>query len=101
MNQMAFTPEEVKKGLYLKLLNYLIEFNTESEHRVDIRIWNDGYCTVVDWDFNIEGEQFEWVDTEHVVLKEVIFPDNHIEYMHDDEEHDALVEFLKDNPEFE
>ena len=49
-NSMAFTPEEVKKGLHLKLLNTLLDLNAAREDASynDIHIWSDSYCTIID-----------------------------------------------------
>ena len=41
------------------------------------------------------------MDEDHAVLKELIFPDNHIEYVHDEDEEEIYEEWLKDNPQYQ
>lgn len=103
VNSAAFTPEEVKKGLHLDLIKYLLDYNSKSEKSYnDIHITTDGYCLIVEWtNLNYEyssGCGFRYVDEEHELLKEVVFPDNHTEYLFDDEEQEALDDWLKENP---
>ena len=106
-NSMAFTPEEVKKGLHLKLLNTLLELNAEREDASynDIHIWSDGYCTIIDWvDYNPEFGcgKFEFVDSDEYVMYEGQFPDNHIEMCWDEEDfNNRLKDWLKENPGWE
>lgn len=40
---VAFTPEEVEAKEHIELLNFLVKRGAE------IRIWTDGYCTIVEW----------------------------------------------------
>lgn len=48
-NSQAFAPEEVEKGLDKKFLDVLLELSQEMEDPLDIRIWSDGYCRVINW----------------------------------------------------
>lgn len=103
MNSKAFTPEEVKKNLHLDLINYLLSYNQKSKnYYYDIHITTDGYCLIVEWEnipYNHEyGGAFKYIDEDHIVLKQVIFPDNHTEYLFDDEEDEMLKEWLEKNP---
>jgi len=103
INSTAFTPEEVAKGLHLKLIKHLLEESTELEGSYnDIHITSDGYCIIIEWkqmDYEYDaGCGFKFIDEEHEVLKRVVFPDNHYEYLYDDEEKDALDDWLRENP---
>ena len=107
-NSQAFTPEEVKKGLLKDLLDYLLEHNRKNEEQYyDIHITTDGYCSIVEWTdvmYNQEygpDAKFQFVDTDEVVMKEVCFPDNHYEYLFEDEIDERFKEWLKDNPGWE
>lgn len=104
-NSVAFTPEEVKKGLHTNLIYYLLSFNSESEsdEYYEIHITSDGYCTIVEFEKipydHSFGGTFEYVDSDHRVMKEYIFPDNSIQYLGSDEEfNEVLEDWLKDNP---
>lgn len=103
MNRQAFTPEEVAQGLLQDLLNYLLKYNYKCESGYyEIHITSDSFCTIVEWEDvpydKSWGGTFKYVDENHVVMKEVIFPDNHSEYLFDEEEQEAIDEWLKENP---
>lgn len=105
-NSQAFTPEEVKKGLHLDLINYLIDYNEKSDgYFNDIHITSDGYCTIIEWVCERHGEActgFEFVDHDEEVLKRVHYPDNSFGYASDeDEANDMLMLWLHENPGWE
>ena len=102
-NYQAFTPEECKKGLHLKLIQSLLEISEKFEDsHFEFHITTDGYCIIIEWiDVNQEYEDDYWkfVDYEHEVMYRVEFPDNHYEYVSDeDEAKELLDEWLKENP---
>lgn len=103
VNEQAFTPEEVKKGLHLKLINSLLELDKDrKDNHFDIRITTDGYCIIVQWcdvsdEYGAYG--FKFVDSDEVVMREYRFPDDHYEYFCEDIEFDdALKTWLSKNP---
>ena len=108
MNYRAFTPEEVKKGLFNDLLDYLLNHNKKNNDRYyDIHITTDGYCSIVEWvecNYNDEygdNRHFRLIDYDEVVMKEVIMPDNSIQYaVDDDHAKELLDDFLKENPNY-
>ena len=102
-NSQSFTPEEVSKGMVNELVGFLLNQNTQLEGSYnEIRITSDGYCTIVEWaTVPYDGEwggKFQFIDVDHEVFKEVIFPDNHYEYLRDNEEEEAIKEWLEENP---
>ena len=104
-NSQAFIPEEVKKGLHLDLLNYLLDHNKKNKTQYyDIHITTDGYVIIIEWvdvDYNLEGEQgkFQFVPSNGQVMLEFSFPDNHYEQFYTEEEYqERLQEWLKENP---
>lgn len=103
MNSMAFVPED--KENMKKLLKYLVEDYDSKEYYNEVHITNDGYCTIIEWDSvpfdGSFGGKFEYVDEDHLVVKDVQFPDNHYEYLTDDYEEDAIKEWLEENPGWE
>ena len=110
-NQESFMPYEVKQGKHIKFLKALLSLDAVGEEvdydkYHDIHIWNDGYCLVIDWcdhwyDNNIETSSFQFVDSDELVVKEVILPDNSTVYASSEEEAKELLdEFLKDNPQW-
>ena len=106
VNNVAFTPEEVKKGYLQDLLSYLTDYNKKSDdYYYDIHITSDGYCSIVEfihvpYDNSLGGYgRFEYVDEDQIVVKEVILPDNSIVVAYNEEhEKELLDEFLKENP---
>lgn len=102
-NSQAFTPEEVAKGLHIKFLQALLDISEKLDNsHFEFHITTDGYCTIIEWaDVNPEYEDDYWkfVDYEHEVMYKVEFPDNHYEYVFDEEEGKELLdEWLKENP---
>ena len=79
-NSMSFIPEEVKQGLHMKLIKYLLDYNKDCEqHYNDIHINNDGYWLIVEWASipydHAWGGSFQYVDFDEVVMHEVHLPD--------------------------
>ena len=105
-NYQAFTPDEVKKGLHLDLLNYLLEHNKKNETQYyDIHITTDGYCTIIEWiDVNYNQEygpegKFKFVPADSYVMVEKTFPDGHYDYFGSEEEfEEVLKDWLEENP---
>ena len=104
INKQTFSREEIEKGVPLKLLDYLLKHNVDVDadesDNFDIRISSDGETCSIEWVSAAYDGEYQFVDEEHVVLKEVIFPDNHIEYLLDDEEDEAFENWLKDHPTY-
>ena len=105
-NSQAFTPEEVKKGLHLDLIKYLLDYNQKAEgYFNDIHIDTDGYCVIVEWvteSYKDACSSFEFVDEDEVVLKIVKFPDGSYDYVEDqDEANDRFQLWLHENPGLE
>lgn len=105
-NSQAFTPEEVKQGLHLDLINYLLDYNSKSKECFnDIHIDSDGFCVIVEWVTETYGDvltSFEYVGEDEVVLKIVHFPDGSYDYVEDqDEANDRFQLWLHENPGWE
>ena len=105
-NSQAFTKEEVKQGLHLDLINYLLDYNSKSKECFnDIHIDSDGFCVIVEWVTETYGDvltSFEFVDEDEVVLKIVKFPDGSYDYVEDqDEANDRFQLWLHENPDWE
>jgi hypothetical protein len=105
-NSQAFTPEEVKQGLHLDLINYLLDYNSKSKECFnDIHIDSDGFCVIVEWVTETYGNvltSFEHVGEDEVVLKIVHFPDGSYDYVEDqDEANDRFQLWLHQKPDWE
>ena len=105
-NSQAFTPEEVKKGLHLDLIKYLLDYNQKAEgYFNDIHIDTDGYCVIVEWvteSYKEACSSFEFVGCDEEVLTLVRFPDNSYGYASDeDEANDMFQLWLHENPGWE
>jgi len=103
-NSIAFTPDEVERGLLKGLLDYIVTYNTNNKDRYfDTHIWNDGYSTVVEfidrsYDFDYDCGRFEYVADNQKVMTEVILPDEHIEIVYPGSEDKVYKEWLDNNP---
>ena len=103
VNNVAFTPEEVEKGMVIDFIQFLLEQNKKLERSFnDIHITSDSYCTIVEWiqkRYDDSDESFEYVDGDHLVVKEIYFPDGHYEWVKTkEEEKERWEEFLKEDP---
>ena len=103
VNSEAFTPEDVEKGLHIQLINTLLSLNNQQSDDLDgfrdIRITTDGYCTIVEWCYNIGESGFEFVDYDERIMKQVELPDNTIEYAFDEEDaKELLANWLEEHP---
>ena len=107
VNSVAFTPDEVEKNLHLDLINFLLTYNKKADDSFfDIRITTDGCCLIVEFvsltrGINDDSEGFVFMDEEHYLLKRVEFPDGHYDYLNDDDEDDAISQWLAANPGWE
>lgn len=109
-NLMIFSRKDQEKGLHLKLINTLIEFNRESDdHFVEILIKpEDCNFLEVEWIENYYKTEEEYsihykpVSTDQYVMMEYEFPDGHYEYVESYEQgNELLQEWLKENPGWE
>ena len=105
-NSQAFTPEEVKKGLHLDLIKYLLDYNQKAEgYFNDIHIDTDGYCVIIEWvteSYKEACSSFEFVGCDEEVLKLVHFPDNSYGYAsNEDEANDMFQLWLHENSGWE
>ena len=105
-NSQAFTPEEVKNGLHLDLINYLLDYNSKADgYFNDIHIDTDGYCVIVEWvqeSYKEACTSFEFVDQDEEIMKIVHYPDNSYGYASDeDEANDMFLLWLHENPGWE
>lgn len=88
-NSQTFTPEEVEKGLHIEFLQFLLYCNTRSDRGCynEIHMWSDGYCTVVEWSQSEYcRNHFEFIDENHVVKVQVVYPDGTAALVDTDEE---------------
>ena len=109
-SSMIFSRKDQEKGLHLKLINTLIEFNRESDdHFVEILIKpEDCNFLEVEWIENYYKTEEEYsihykpVSTDQYVMMEYEFPDGHYEYVESYEQgNELLQEWLKENPGWE
>lgn len=107
---MIFSKKDQEKGLHLKFLNYLLEFNRESDdHFVEILIKpEDCNFLTIEWIENYYETEEEYsthykpVSTDQYVMMEFEFPDGHYEYVESYEQgNELLQEWLKENPGWE
>ena len=109
-NYMTFSKKDQEKGLHLKFLNYLLEFNRQSDdHFVEILIKPEecNFLTI-EWIENYYETEDEYsthykpVSTDQYVMMDYEFPDGHYEYVESYEQgNELLQEWLKENPGWE
>ena len=107
---MTFSKKDQEKGLHLKFLDYLLEFNRESnDHFVEILIKPEecNFLTI-EWIENYYETEAEYsthykpVSTDQYVMMDYEFPDGHYEYVESYEQgNELLKEWLKENPGWE
>jgi len=106
-NYMRFDVKDQEKGLHLKLLNYLMEYNKNSENSyIEIVVKPAGYDDVIEiewlqsnYDRYDTEPHFRAVGEDERVMFEYEFPDNHFEWVESMEEgKERVEEWLKENP---
>ena len=108
LNSLVFSKEEQEKGLLNDFINILLKINRESfDHHIEFLIRQEEDLVIVEWsqiNYSCEDcySHFKLVEPDQVVMLEYRFPDNHIEYVFDEEEGKELLEqWLKENPGWE
>lgn len=104
MNRMIFnlkSKEELIK--FNKLMAFLVSYNVcNFDYYNEIHVYQEEALSFIEWEqvpySGQYGGKFVYKDIDHVVLKEVHFPDGHYEYLADDEEADAIDMWLDKNP---
>lgn len=106
-NSMAFTPEEVKAGLFQKFLDTLMHYNANSDqHYCDIHITTDGYCTILEWEnvpYNHEwGGSFEYVQEDEYVVHDLKLPDGtYVRSTNEIEDKEIIDDFIAEHPDYQ
>lgn len=108
LNSLVFSKEEQEKGLLNDFINILLKINRESfDHHIEFLIRQEEDLVIVEWSqisYNSEGDysHFKLVGPDQVVMLEYRFPDNHFEYVFDEEDgKERLKEWLEENPGWE
>ena len=109
-NRYYFFPEQVERGEPEKLIKFLLDQSKRESDSDDkncfyneIHVYQEDDAVLVEWtqhffDEDYNDGSFEFIDTEHVVMKELRLPDNSYIYIHDYEEEEVLKDWLKDHP---
>lgn len=105
---MIFSKKDQEKGLHIKLLNTLLEFNSESsDYFLEILIKTEDFDEVrIEWIQNYYKSDYEThykpVSSDQYVMMDFEFPDGHYEYVESYEQgNELLQEWLKENPGWE
>lgn len=107
-NTMTFSQKEVETGLHKPLLDYLIQYysaNAEDTFN-DIHITSDGECLIIQWvqvpyDRSYGGE-FQYIEEDECIMREVILPDNSSTHIYADEDPEEIINlWLQENPGWE
>lgn len=105
---MIFSKKDQEKGLHIKLLNTLLEFNSESsDYFLEILIKTEDFDEVrIEWIQNYYKSDYDThykpVSSDQYVMMDYEFPDGHYEYVESYEQgNELLQEWLKGNPGWE
>lgn len=105
---MIFSKKDQEKGLHIKLLNTLLEFNSESsDYFLEILIKTEDFDEVrIEWIQNYYKSDYDThykpVSPDQYVMMDFEFPDGHYEYVESYEQgNELLQEWLKENPGWE
>jgi len=113
-NEKTFTPEEVKAGMVIEFIDFLMKQDAKSNEIKDKKrssnygytniniISSDGYYVTVQWCevlFNDDSPKFEFVNEGETVATVLELPDNStILCWDEDDAKETLDEFLKEHP---
>lgn len=103
INTMYFTSEHIKAGILNDFILLMYKYSLTSNNYIDIHIKPIDLGEVeVEWvyvskDEDFCGGKFKYVGNNQVVLNKVFFPDNHCEYLTDEEAVDAVENWAKEN----
>lgn len=105
-NSVAFSPEEVEKGLHMDLIKYLTNYNAarESDDYYEIHITSDGFCMMIEFEKvpydRRYGGRFEFVDEDEAVMKEYKMSDGSYQWFQSEDEYrECELDFQKMNEE--
>lgn len=108
LNSLVFSKKEQELGLHLDFINTLLKLNKEStDHYIEFLVRQEEEFVIIEWcqiNYHCEDcySHFKLVEPDQVVMLEYRFPDNHTEYVFNEEEGKELLEqWLKENPGWE
>jgi len=108
LNSLIFSKEEQELGLHLDFINMLLKLNKEStDHYIEFLVRQEEEFVIIEWSqISYKSEKdyshFKLVGPDQVVMLEYRFPDNHFEYVFDEEDgKERLKEWLEENPGWE
>lgn len=91
-NRQYFSKEDIKAGLHVKFIQFLLDNFETDEYRVDMHVYHEDCGAIVVewnrqlWDYIDEMGKFAFVGANECVMQEVEFPDGHYDYACSDEE---------------
>jgi len=96
-NRQYFSKEDIKAGLHIKFIQFLLDNFESDEYRIDMHIYHEDCSAIVVewnrqlWDHIDEMGKFAFVGADEYVMQEVEFPDGHYDYAHSDEEAQEMI----------
>ena len=96
-NRQYFSDKDVKAGLHIKFIKFLLDNFESEEYRIDMHVYHeDCGAVMVEWVRQLwrrldEIGSFQFVDNGEFVVQEVKFPDGHYEYANSDEEAEEML----------
>ena len=100
-NRQYFSDKDVKEGLHIKFIQFLLDNFESKEYRVDMHVYHEDCGAIVVewirplWKYVDDLGSFKFVDCDEDVMKEVQFPDGHYDYAHSNLEADEMLERWK------
>ena len=100
-NRQYFSRDDIKAGLHIKFIQFLLDNFESEEYRVDMHVYHEDCSAIVVewvrvlWDHVDEMGKFAFVAEGEYVMQEVRLPDGHYEYAQSDEEAKELLEYWR------
>lgn len=100
-NSQYFSKDDVKSGLHIQFIQFLLNNFESREYRVDLRAYHEDCGAIVVewarvlWDHIDEMGKFAFVGEGQYVMQEVHMPDGSVEFARDDAEAVELVDIWK------
>lgn len=96
-NQEYFNKNDVKNGLHLEFIKFLLDKLQTDDYYLDIHLIQEDYGVVtVEWIRKLYERDdrggFEYVDSDQYLVKKVELPDGHYDYARTDEDAELILQ---------
>ena len=102
-NRQYFSDKDVKAGLHIKFIQFLLDNFESKEYRIDMHVYHEDCGAIIVewtrqlWDHLDEMGGFQFVEDGQFVVQEVQFPDGHYDYARSDEEAEEMLKAWRES----